>query len=88
MKVDFTRFSVFTSFKKNEMVMINIKEELIDTLYTKVSGMAAHALTHKLYDTQGEVELNDAEVAIIDGLMQQSTGMMLDSWNLLKQDKA
>lgn len=86
-KVDFARFSVFTSFKKDTMVMVNIKDELIDTLYKNVSGMAAHALTHKLYDTEGEVELNDGEIAIIDGLMQQSTGMMLDSWNFLKNNK-
>ena len=85
MKVDFTRFSVFTSFKKDEMVIANIKDELIETLYTKASGMAAHALTHKLYDAQGEVELTEAEVAIIDKLMAQSTGAMIDSWNFIKE---
>lgn len=87
MKVDFTRFSVFTSFKKDEMVIANIKDELIDTLYTKVSGMAAHALTHKLFDTKGEVELTEDEVIIIDGLMQQCSGAMIDSWNFLKENK-
>lgn len=88
MKVDFSKFSVFTSFKKEAMVTINIKDELIDTLYKNVSGMAAHALTHKLYDAQGEVELTEAEVVIIDKLMAQSTGVMIDSWQFLKTEKA
>lgn len=86
MKLDLTKFKMFTSISKDEMVEVDIKNEIVDALYKGVSGMFAHALTHKLYDAEGEVELTKEEVGVLDALMSRSTGVMIDSWKHWKEN--
>lgn len=78
---------MFTSIRKDAMVEVNIKNEVVDVMYKNVNGMVAHALTHKLYEADGEVELNNAEIAILDTLMAKSSVMMIDSWNYFKDNQ-
>lgn len=87
MKIDLTKFKVFTSIRKDKMVEVNIRNEVVDVMYKNVNGMVAHALTHKLYEADGEVELNNNEVAILDALMAKSSVMMIDSWNYFKDNQ-
>lgn len=87
MKIDLTKFKVFTSIRKDKMVEVNIKNEVVDVMYKNVNGMVAHALTHKLYEADGEVELDNAEIAILDALMAKSSVMMIDSWNYFKDNQ-
>lgn len=87
MKLNLTKFKMFTSIRKDAMVEVNIKNEVVDVMYKNVTGMVAHALTHKLYEADGEVELNDNEVAILDALMAKSSVMMIDSWNYFKDNQ-
>ena len=86
MKIYLTKFKVFTSISRKESVEVNVKDEIVDALYKNVNGMVAHALTHKLYDADGEVELADEEFKILDSLMVHSTVRMIDSWNYYKEN--
>lgn len=86
MKIDLTKFKIYTSIRKDAMVEVNIKNEIVDALYTSVSGMLAHSLTHKLYESEGEVELTNDELSILDALFSRSTCVMIDSWNYWKEN--
>ena len=64
-KVNFHKLNVRQSLADNTTREADISHSLADLIYTKMSGMAAHSLAHKLFETEGEVELSDEECAII-----------------------
>lgn len=64
-KIDFHKLKVRQSLSDSTTREVDISQSLADLVYTKMSGMASHALAHKLFETQGEVELSDEECAII-----------------------
>ena len=64
-KINFQKLAVRRALADNSTTEIDISKALADLSYTKMSGMTAHTLAHKLFETNGEVELSEEETNII-----------------------
>ena len=81
MKIDFTKFPVWGSIDKSFVVEQDVSKQLADAIYMRVPGMAAHNLAHKIYESNGEADYDDSEVAILRNSMDMYTPIFIDSLN-------
>lgn len=85
MKVNFEKFEMYTSIRKDSTVLVDVKDTVANTMYTSMPGIAPASLAMKIYNSDGEVELTQEEVLILDRMMGRSSGIMRDSWNRVKE---
>ena len=78
MKVDFRKFPVYKSIRRDETEEVDISEVLANTIYTTRGGVAAHSLAVRIYE-QGEVELSDKEKEIVLQTAEVFVGVVADS---------
>ncbi|MCD8294981.1 MAG: hypothetical protein LUE27_07055 [Clostridia bacterium] len=84
MELNFKEFDLPTGISGKKTVKVDARESFADMFYNRCPGMKGHALAHKIYESDGPVELNDDEVdtltrlveaiafpAFIDGLRMQ-----------------
>ncbi len=70
-KVNFKQLQVKTSLKGDKVVTVDGAADIANILYSHGSGIAAHALALKIYNADGEVEITDAEAAIIEEVVSR-----------------
>ena len=78
MKVDFRKFPIYKSIRRDETEVADISEVLANTIYTTRGGVVAHSLAVRIYE-QGEVELNDKEKEIVLQTAEAFVGIVADS---------
>lgn len=61
MKIDFTKFKMFTDIAHTNTVEVNVKNDIADVLYKYGTGIAMNALALKIYNSEGEIELTQEE---------------------------
>lgn len=60
-KLDFRNFSVPTGITRQTREVFDAREQIADLLYTRVSGIKAHRLAFKIFESTGETEFSDEE---------------------------
>ncbi len=68
-KVNFKALQVKTSLKGDNVVTIDGAADIANIIYTQGAGITAHALAHKIYESDGAVELSDDEVGIVERIV-------------------
>ena len=64
-KLDFRNFSVPTGITRQTREVFDAREQIADLLYTRVSGIKAHRLAFKIFESTGETEFSDEETGMI-----------------------
>lgn len=64
-KLDFRNFSVSTGITRQTREVFDAREQMADLLYTRVSGIKAHRLAFKIFESTGETEFSDEETGMI-----------------------
>ena len=59
MKINFRKFPMYASIRKDMVVEQDIAEQYADSIYRNVPGLAAHVLAEKIFGSTGEIVLND-----------------------------
>lgn len=77
-RIDFRKFPVYKSIRRDETEEVDISEVLANTIYTTRGGVAAHSLAVRIYE-QGEVELSEKEKEIILQTSEVFVGVVADS---------
>ncbi len=77
-KINFKKFPVYKSIRRDETEEVDISEVLANTIYTTRGGVVAHSLAMRIYE-QGEVELNEKEKEIILQVSNVFVGVLADS---------
>ena len=77
-RIDFRKFPVYKSIRRDETEEVDISEVLANTIYTTRGGVAAHSLAVRIYE-QGEVELSDKEKEIVLQTAEAFVGVLADS---------
>lgn len=83
MKIDFKRVEVFTNIAKTECVVTDIREAFADLIYTRGTGIKAHALAMKIYNSDSETEWTEEETKLIKAYSELCTPSYLDAINKL-----
>ena len=65
MKINFEKLKVANDIAGSSFTEINIKEAFANSVYKGCAGMEYHALAHKIYESNGEIEVNDREAELI-----------------------
>lgn len=81
MIVNFKRFPIFTSLKKDMVAEIDAQELVANTLYMQGQGLGMHALAMKIYNTDGEVELSDKDIETFQSAVPIFSPVFIDSLN-------
>ena len=77
-KINFKKFPVYKSIRRDETEEVDISEVLANTIYTTRGGVVAHSLAMRIYE-QGEVELSEKDKGIILQVSDVFVGVLADS---------
>lgn len=79
MKINFRKFPVYTSIRKDAVMQQDISFPLSNSIYTNIPGIMAHAVAMKIYSSDGEVELTQEEAAALTRWVELFSGVIADS---------
>ncbi len=79
MKMNFKSFPVYTGISREKTLPMNISLVISDGIYGNVPGIQAHSLALKIYQSEGEIELDDSELRILDSSLDLFVGVLSDS---------
>lgn len=65
MKINFEKIELFTDIAKKNSLMFDAREQFADLIYKNATGIKAHALSLKIYHSQGDTEYSDEECMLI-----------------------
>ena len=77
-RIDFRKFPVYKSIRRDETEEVDISEVLANSIYTTRGGVVAHSLAMRIYE-QGEVELSEKDKEIILQASDVFVGKLADS---------
>lgn len=63
--INFKEINLKMQLNSDETVQLDIRESFANVMYQKMCGIAALNLAQKIFNSDGEVEYNDNEVALI-----------------------
>lgn len=64
-KVNFNQFELFVDIDKTKSIVKDVRKAIANMVYTNFVGLAAHALALKIYNADGEIELDEDECRIL-----------------------
>lgn len=70
-KINFKEIEIFTDISKTKTFTGDGREEFANLLYTRCDGIAAHSLALKIYESQGMIEISEAEESLILSVAEQ-----------------
>lgn len=89
MKINFEKLPCYMNITKQGKVMINVKNELSNSLYTQGGGVEMGALALKIYNSKDEEEYSEAECNLLLNFVKKTNSfspIFIDSLeDLLKQ---
>lgn len=78
-KIDFERMEIFTNIAKTECVVQDVRTTFADIIYNRCSGIEAHALAMKIYQSSSDTEYNEKECQLIIKCAGMCTPAFIDS---------
>lgn len=76
MKIDFTKFKMFTDIAHTNTVEVNVKNDIADVLYKYGTGIAMNALALKIYNSEEEIDITEDEYNQILAIIEKISSPM------------
>ena len=70
-KINFSEVEIFTDISRTKTFTGDGRKEFSNLLYTACNGIEAHSLAFKIYESEGAIEISEAEEALILNLAEQ-----------------
>ena len=87
-KINFKEIKIYKDIAKTKVAVVNIQEEVANDLYEKGLGIGFHALALKIYNANGEIELDDKEYGLLMAYANQMcTPAVIDALQSLGNNK-
>lgn len=64
-KINFRNVVVYTDIQQTKKLVVDMHVDFANIIYQQGSGIQAHALAMKIYNSEGEEEYNDEECKLI-----------------------
>ncbi len=77
--INFKEFRLFTSIAQTETRTLDIREALSNGMYMALRGIRAHDLALRIYRSDGDMELSDEDMAVIQEYAKNLTPAFIDS---------
>lgn len=65
MKLNFKHFSIPSGIKAAECITGDARESFANIIYQKMNGIRAHALSFKIYGSDGAIDYSESEIQLI-----------------------
>lgn len=86
-KINFKEFRIPIGIAAKRWEVRDVREEIADFIYTKMSGIRAHTIAHKIYESKGFIELTDEEFKAVKNIFEQfAIGTYIDGLNAQLND--
>lgn len=59
--INFKELKVYQSIAKDACAIMDIRKAFSDILYTQATGIMAHSLSLRIYESAGPIEISDEE---------------------------
>lgn len=66
-----------TGLKNGKFIECDLAQQMGDSMYMSLSGIAADRLSKKIYDSEGAIELSEEEIKIITAYVNADNGLFL-----------
>lgn len=86
-KVNFKNFVMLMDITGERTKALDIRRAVSDKLYTEVPGIVAHDLALRIYRSEGAIELNEEETALMTDFARHCSGAFADSWELAMKNE-
>ena len=87
-KINFKEITIYKDIAKTKVAVVDKQEEVANDLYEKGQGIGFHALALKIYNAQGEIELDDKEYGLLMAYANQMcTPAVIDALQSLGNNK-
>ena len=88
MKINFAQLEVYTDIQKTNKICMDARQQLGELIYEVGSGIKAHSLALKIYNSEGELEYTDEEVQVINMkfVNKYCKPAIIDAMNALKTE--
>ena len=87
-KINFKEIKIYKDIAKTKVAVVDIQEEVANDLYEKGQGIGFHALALKIYNTDGEIELDEKEYGLLMAYANQMcTPAIIDALQSLGNNK-
>ena len=80
--VNFKEFKIYTSIAQNETRTLDVREALSNGMYMSLQGIRAHDLALRIFRSEGDIEISDEDMAIIQEYAKNLTPVFMDSLQL------
>lgn len=81
-KVNFKELEIFTDISRTKKTKGDARREFANMMYSGSNGLTAHLLSEKIYQSDGEIEIDEQEEAVIRELANRAcTPMFIDGIN-------
>lgn len=84
-KIDFSKVKVPASISKKHFQIEDMREQLADAIYKSATNVGYMALAMKIYKSEGEVELDDKEAALLKEFCGRFPLFVQDALGLIEQ---
>lgn len=87
-KINFKEIKIYKDIAKTKVAVLDIQEEVANDLYEKGQGIGFHALALKIYNADGEIELDEKEYGLLMAYANQMcTPAIIDALQSLGNNK-
>ena len=80
--INFKEFGLFTGISKKEKRTVDVRESFANVLYCQTNGIKTHSLAFKIYNSEGEIAVDEEEAGLISLVADQyCTPAFIDAIN-------
>ena len=88
-KINFKEIKIYKDIAKTKSEVVDMQDEVANAMYEKGQGIGFHALALKIYNANGEIELDDKEYGLLMAYANQmGTPAAIDAFNALKNEES
>lgn len=80
--INFKEFKIYTSIAQKETRTLDVREALSNGMYMSLQGIRAHDLALRIFRSEGDMEISDEDMAIIQEYAKNLTPVFMDSLQL------
>ncbi len=78
-KINFKEFKLYVDISRESTRDFDIRKDFSNFMYLNCRGIQAHDIALRIYHSDGELEFNDSDMAVIQGAANMVGGTFIDS---------
>ena len=84
--VNFKKFEMYEDISQTRTISVDVRQEFADNLYKQGHGIEALDLAMRIYKTDGPVEFNKHEFAVLEEFVLFGTPRFIESFKINVRD--